>query len=313
MEEGHGPSGINSPEGLEEWPTRRLERAIARAKDTKADADLMRMITLFVVGGARFLEMWRVYSKGKRTKLLGLGTAMQNTIDRSRNDIRRIARAMRGKFRSNPGVSITLNLAVCIGSVILSNGFAQTRIAQHPMANFISNFAMEQFGSGGSGGGSGSGGGGGGGYANNNNNDMNNFMQGGNGGNRDENDLKEGGSKEGGGFLDTLTSMIQGLSSATTAPNMKPASATHSNAANSKATADHSKMGTAKGNVYFVDTAVHAGSGTARDSMGLDEDGFDASAKRRNATTTFRVRPNVNVNSNVNSNVDALWGNMMNK
>lgn len=191
VEDGHGPTGLTCPEDLDNWPARRLERAIARAKDAKADADLMRIINLTVVGGARFLEMWRVHSKGKRTKLLGLGTAMQNTVDRSRNDIRRIARMMRGKFRTNPGISIALNLAICIGSVILSNGFAQTKFAQHPIASFMSNFAMENFGAGG-----------------------------GPAAAASEN-VSETPKKEP-GFMDTLTQMFQGLGSATTAPAMEP-------------------------------------------------------------------------------------------
>ena len=63
---------------------RRLERAINRAKDEKGMADLMSLVNLFVVGGARAFESWRVFKKGKRTSVLGLGTAVQNTVDRSR-------------------------------------------------------------------------------------------------------------------------------------------------------------------------------------------------------------------------------------
>lgn len=38
-------------------------------------ADLMSLVNLFVVGGARAFEAWRTYKKGRRTSVLGLGIA----------------------------------------------------------------------------------------------------------------------------------------------------------------------------------------------------------------------------------------------
>lgn len=94
-EDGFGPPGLDRYEELESWSIKRLEKSIARAKDEKGMADLMSLVNLFVVGGARAFEAWRTFKKGRRTSVLGLGAAVQNTVDRSRFVMQQTRRLMR--------------------------------------------------------------------------------------------------------------------------------------------------------------------------------------------------------------------------
>lgn len=43
------------------------------------------------------------------------------------------------------GVSISINMAICLASVILSNRFAQSKWAQHPMASMLTSMMMDRF------------------------------------------------------------------------------------------------------------------------------------------------------------------------
>ena len=45
---------------------------------------------------------------------------------------------------NNQGVSISINMAICIASVVLSNRFSQSKWAQHPMASMMTNMMMDR-------------------------------------------------------------------------------------------------------------------------------------------------------------------------